>query len=58
MWNQVMNPEQRTLIQLTVSDILETCKMYDILLGKGKNNMENRRNMVEALKPSRDIFDN
>jgi DNA gyrase subunit B len=58
MWEQVMNPEKRTLIQLTMSDVLETCKMYDKLLGKGKANMEDRRKLVEDLKPTRDIFDN
>jgi DNA gyrase subunit B len=58
MWETVMNPEKRTLIQLTVSDLMETYKMYDKLLGKGKSNMESRRKLVEELKPSRDIFDN
>jgi hypothetical protein len=32
--------------------------MYDKLLGKGKANMEDRRKLVEDLKPTRDIFDN
>ena len=50
--------EKRTLIQLTVSDLMETYKMNDKLLGKGKANMESRRKLVEELKPSRDIFDN
>lgn len=58
MWEQVMNPEKRTLIQLTMSDVIETCRMYDKLLGKGKSNMEDRRKLVEDLKPTRDIFDN
>ena len=56
MWEQVMNPEKRTLIQLTMSDVIETCRMYDKLLGKGKSNMEDRRKLVEALKPSRGIY--
>ena len=58
MWDQVMNPEHRTLVQLTVNDLMETYKMFDKLLGKGKNNMENRRKLVEDLKPTRDVFDN
>lgn len=58
MWDNVLNPEKRTLIQLTISDILETCKMYDTLLGKGKTNMENRRKMTDAFEINREMMDN
>ena len=43
---------------LTVSDIIETCKMYDTLLGKGKANMENRRKMTDAFEINREMMDN
>ena len=58
MWMNVMNPEKRTLIQLTVSDIKEACKMYDTLHGKGKSNSENRREMTEAFEIRKDMLDN
>jgi DNA gyrase subunit B len=58
LWNTVMNPEKRTLIQLTVSDIEEACKVYDTLHGKGKTNSENRRDMTEAFEINRDMLDN
>ena len=58
LWDNVMNPEKRTLIQLTVSDIVEACKMYDTLHGKGKSNSDNRREMTEAFEINRDMLDN
>ena len=58
MWMNVMNPEKRTLIQLTVSDIKEACKMYDTLHGKGKSNSDNRREMTEAFEIRKDMIDN
>ena len=58
LWDTVMNPEKRTLIQLTVSDVAEACKMYDILHGKGKVNSDNRRDMTEAFEINRDMLDN
>ena len=58
MWENVMNPEKRTLIQLTVSDIMEACKMYDTLHGKGKSNSDNRRDMTEAFEINRSMLDN
>ena len=58
MWMNVMNPEKRTLIQLTISDIKEACKMYDTLHGKGKANSDNRREMTEAFEIRKDMIDN
>jgi len=58
MWMNVMNPEKRTLIQLTVSDVKEACKMYDTLHGKGKANSDNRREMTEAFEIRKDMLDN
>jgi DNA gyrase subunit B len=58
MWMNVMNPEKRTLIQLTISDIKEACKMYDTLHGKGKANSDNRREMTEAFEIRKDMLDN
>ena len=58
MWMNVMNPEKRTLIQLTISDIKEACKMYDTLHGKGKTNSDNRREMTEAFEIRKDMLDN
>jgi DNA gyrase subunit B len=58
MWDTVMNPEKRTLIQLTVSDIKEACKMYDTLHGKGKANSDNRRDMTESFEIRKDMLDN
>lgn len=58
LWETVMNPETRTLIQLTVSDVEEACKMYDVLHGKGKANSSDRREMTEAFEINRDLLDN
>ena len=58
MWMNVMNPEKRTLIQLTISDIKEACKMYDTLHGKGKSNSDNRREMTETFEIRKDMIDN
>ena len=58
LWETVMNPEKRTLIQLTVSDVVEACKMYDTLHGKGRANSDNRRDMTEAFEINRDMLDN
>lgn len=58
LWENVMNPEKRTLVQLTVSDILEAYKTYDVLHGKGKSNSDNRRDMTEAFEINRDMLDN
>lgn len=58
LWETTMNPEKRTLIQLTVSDIIEACKTYDCLHGKGKVNSENRREMTEGFEINREMLDN
>lgn len=58
LWDTVMNPESRTLIQLTVSDVEQACKTYDMLHGKGKINSANRREMTEAFEINRDMLDN
>jgi DNA gyrase subunit B len=58
MWDTVMNPEKRTLIQLTVSDLKEACETYDKLHGKGKVNSDNRREMTEAFVINRELLDN
>ena len=58
LWSTVMDPGKRTLIQLTVSDILETCKQYDVLHGKGKQNSDDRRKMTEAFEIRKDLLDN
>lgn len=58
LWDTVLNPEKRTLIQLTVSDLMEACKMYDCLHGKGKTNADNRREMTEAFEIRLDMLDN
>lgn len=58
LWETTMNPEKRTLIQLTVSDIIEACKTYDRLHGKGKVNSENRREMTEGFEINREMLDN
>lgn len=58
LWDTTMNPEHRTLIQLTVSDIEEAKKMYDTLHGKSKVDNENRRIMTEAFEINREMLDN
>lgn len=58
LWMTVMNPETRTLIQLTVSDIEEACKTYDTLHGKGKVNSENRKAMTDGFEINIDLIDN
>ena len=58
LWNTVLNPEKRTLVQLTISDLMETCSMYDCLHGKGKVNSDNRREMTEAFEIRIDMLDN
>lgn len=58
LWETTMNPEKRTLVQLTLSDIIEAEKMYDTLHGKSKSDNENRRAMTEAFEINRDMLDN
>ena len=48
MWETVMNPESRTLIQLTVDDVEKACQTFDILHGKGKVNADNRRKLTDT----------
>ncbi|MGL5328326.1 MAG: hypothetical protein ACRDD7_03585, partial [Peptostreptococcaceae bacterium] len=42
LWDTVMNPETRTLVQLTVNDIQEAIAMYDRLHGNSKSNIQDR----------------
>lgn len=58
LWDTVMDPEKRTLVQLTISDILEAQKMYDILHGKSKADNINRRLMTEEFEINKDLLDN
>ena len=58
LWDTVMNPETRTLIQLTVDDVEKACETYDVLHGKGKVNSENRRAMTEAFEINIEMLDN
>lgn len=58
LWDTVMNPEKRTLVQLTISDIMEAYKMYDTLHGKTKADNINRRAMTETFKINKDMLDN
>ena len=58
LWNTVMNPEHRTLIQLTVSDVEEACRMYDTLHGKGKQNSQDRRELTDSFEINLDQLDN
>lgn len=58
LWDTVMDPEKRTLVQLTISDILEAQKMYDTLHGKTKADNINRRNMTEGFEINKDMLDN
>jgi DNA gyrase/topoisomerase IV subunit B len=58
LWQTVMNPESRTLIQLTVDDVEKACERYDILHGKGKANAENRRVLTESFEINLEMIDN
>ena len=58
LWDTVLDPAKRTLVQLSVSDIEEACSMYDCLHGKGKTNADNRREMTEAFEIRLDMLDN
>ena len=58
MWMTVMNPETRTLIQLTVDDVTKACETYDTLHGKGKVNAENRRLMTDSFEINMEMLDN
>ena len=58
LWDTVMDPEKRTLVQLTMSDIIETQKMYDTLHGKSKTDNANRRLMTESFEINKDMLDN
>jgi DNA gyrase subunit B len=58
MWMTVMNPETRTLIQLTVDDVEKACQTYDTLHGKGKVNAENRREMTDSFEINMEMLDN
>ena len=58
MWMTVMNPETRTLIQLTVDDIEKACETFDTLHGKGKVNADNRRKLTDSFEINMDLLDN
>ena len=58
MWMTVMNPETRTLIQLTVDDIEKACETFDTLHGKGKVNADNRRKLTDSFEINIDLLDN
>ena len=58
LWDTVLNPAKRTLVQLTITDIQEACKTYDVLHGKGKQNSIDRKEMTEAFEINKDLLDN
>ena len=58
MWMTVMNPETRTLIQLTVDDIEKACETFDTLHGKGKTNADNRRKLTDTFEINMEMLDN
>lgn len=58
LWDTVMNPETRTLVQLTVSDIEEAMAMYDTLHGKSKANLAARKEMTDKFEINLEMIDN
>lgn len=58
LWDTVMNPETRTLVQLTISDIEEAMAMYDVLHGKSKANLEARKEMTNNFEINLEMIDN
>ena len=51
-----MDPNKRTLVRLTVSDIEEAMKTYEILHSKKKD--KERREMTEGFEINKDMLDN
>ena len=51
LWETTLNPETRTLVQLTTKNIEETLELFDILMGNDSNKrkeyiMENAKEMI------------
>ena len=44
LWETAMNPDQRTLLQVTMEDALAADRMFSILMGE---NVESRRNFIQ-----------
>lgn len=55
LWDTTMDPNKRVLVQLTVSDIQEALKIYDVLHGKKD---KERREMTEAFEINKEMLDN
>ena len=50
-----MDPNKRTLVQLTVSDIEEAMRVYEILHGKRD---KERRELTSTFEINKDMLDN
>lgn len=55
LWDTTMDPNKRTLVQLTVSDIEEAMRVYEILHGKRD---KERRELTSTFEINKDMLDN
>jgi len=58
LWDTTLNPDTRILIQLTMEDLERDLKIFEILHGTSKQNLEDRKAMMSAYKIKREDLDN
>lgn len=58
LWDTTLNPDTRTLIQLTMDDVEKDLKIFEKLHGQSKQNVEDRKKMMSEYKIARDDLDN
>lgn len=58
LWDTTLNPDTRILIQLTMEDLEKDLKIFEILHGTSKQNLEDRKTMMSSYKIKREDLDN
>lgn len=58
LWDTTLNPDTRTLIQLTCEDVRKEAAVFDKLYGVKKEDKLNRKLMMKGFKLRRDEIDN